>query len=62
MLIGTRHDINDKIATEHLRANFVTLGEPIEQKPFVKILGVHSDNNLERKDHIKAVALGYSSD
>ena len=31
-------------------------GEQIEQKPSVKYLWVHIDNNLKWKDHIKAVA------
>ena len=31
-------------------------GVPIEQKPFVKYLGVYIDNKLKWKDHIKAVA------
>ena len=31
-------------------------GEQIEQKPSVKYLGVHIDNKLKWKDHIKAVA------
>ena len=31
-------------------------GEQIEQKPSVKYLGVHIDNKLKRKNHIKAVA------
>ena len=56
MLIGTRHIINDKITAGPFRANFVTLGEPLEQKPSVKYLGVHIDNKLKWKDHIKAVA------
>ena len=56
MLIGTRHTINDKVTTEPLRANFVISGEPIEQKPSVKYLGVYIDNKLKWKDHIKAVA------
>ena len=56
MLIGTRHAISDKITAEPLRANFVISGEPIEQKPFVKYLGVYIDNKLKWKDHIKAVA------
>ena len=56
MLIGTRHSINDKITAEPLRANFVISGEHIEQKPSVKYLGVHIDNKLKWKDHIKAVA------
>ena len=56
MLIGTRHTIHDKVATEPLRANFVISGEPIEQKPSVKYLGVHIDNKLKWKDHITAVA------
>ena len=56
MLIGTRHIINDKITAEHLRTNFVILGEPIEQRPSVKHLGVHIDNKLKWKDYIKAVA------
>ena len=56
MLIGTRHTINDKITTEPLRANCVISGEPIEQKPFVKYLGVYIDNKLKWKNHIKAVA------
>ena len=47
MLIGTRHIINDKITTEPLRANFVISGEPIEQTPPVKNLGVHIDNRLK---------------
>jgi len=51
MLIGTRHIINDKITAEPLRANFLILGEPMEQN-----LGVHIDNKLKWKDHIKAVA------
>ena len=56
MLIGTRHTINDKVTTEPLRANFVISGEPIEQKPFIKYLGVYIDNKLKWKDHIKAIA------
>ena len=56
MLIGTRHTINDEITTEPLRANFVISGEPIEQKPFVKYLGVYINNKLKWKDHIKANA------
>ena len=56
MLIGTRHTINDEVTTEPLGANFVISGEPIEQKPSVKYLGVHIDNKLKWKDHIKAVA------
>ena len=56
MLIGIRHIINDKITTEPLRANFMISGEPIEQKPSVKYLGVHIDNKLKWKYHIKAVA------
>ena len=44
ILIGTRHTINDKITTEPLKANFVISGEPIEQKPFVKYLGVYIDS------------------
>ena len=56
MLIGTRHTINDKITAETLRANFVISGEQIKQKPSVKYLGVHIDNKLEWKNHIKAVA------
>ena len=31
-------------------------GEPIEQKSSIKYLGVHIDNKLKWKDHIKAVA------
>ena len=31
-------------------------GEPIEQKPSVKYLGVHIDNKLKSKDQITAVA------
>ena len=53
MLIGTRHIINDKITTEPLRANFVISREPIEQKPSVKYLGVHIDNYVKWKEHIK---------
>ena len=56
MLIGTRHTINDKLTAEPLRANFMISGEQIEQKPSVKYLGVHIDNKLKWKDHIKAVA------
>ena len=56
MLIGTRHTINDKITAEPLRANFVISGEQIEQMPSVKYQGVHIDNKLKWKDHIKAVA------
>ena len=56
MLIGTRHIINDKITAELLRTNFVISGEPIEQNPSVKYLGVHIDNKLKWKDHMKAVA------
>ena len=47
MFIGTRRTINDKVTTEPLRANFVISGEPIEQKPSVKYLGVHIDNKLK---------------
>ena len=47
MLIGTRHTINDKVTTEALRANFVISGEPIEQKPSVKYLGIYIDNKLK---------------
>ena len=56
MLIGTRHAISDKVTTEPLRANFAISGEPFEQKPSVKYLGVFIDNKLKWKDHIKAVA------
>ena len=56
MLIGTRHTINDKITTEPLGAHCVISGEPIQQKPVVKYLGVYIDNKLKWKDHIKAVA------
>ena len=56
MLIGTRHAINDKVTTEPLRAYFVISGEPIEQKPSVKYLGVYIDNKLNWKDLIKAIA------
>ena len=45
-----------KITAEPLRAYFVISGERIEQKPSVKYLGVHIDNKLKWKDHIKAVA------
>ena len=31
-------------------------GEQSEQKPSLKYLGVHIDNKLKWKDHIKAVA------
>ena len=56
MLIGTRHIINDKSTTEPLRAKFVISGEPIEQKPSVKYLGVHIDNKLKWKDYLKDTA------
>ena len=56
MLIGTRHTINDTVTTKPLRANFAISGEPIEQKPSVKFLGVHIDIKLKWKGHIKAVA------
>ena len=56
MLIGTRHTINDKITVETLRTNFVISGEQIKQKPSFKYLGVHIDNKLKWKNHIKAVA------
>ena len=56
MLIGARYTMNDKITAEPLRKNFVISGEPIEQKSSVKYLGVHLDNKLKWKDHIKAVA------
>ena len=56
MFIGARHTINNKATTEPLRANFVKAGEPLEQKPAVKYLGVPIDNKLKWKDHIKAVA------
>ena len=56
MLVGTRHTINDKVTIEPLRANFVISGEPLEQKPSVKYLGVYIDNKLKWKDRIKAVA------
>ena len=56
MLVGIRHTINDKVTTEPLRAIFVISGEPIEQKPPVKYLGLHIDSKLKWKDHIKAVA------
>ena len=62
MLTGTRHTINDKVTTEPLRANFVISGEPIQQKPSVKYLGVQIDNKLKWKDHIKAVALKVTRD
>ena len=32
------------------------LGEPSEQTPSVKYLGINIDNKLKWKDHIKAVA------
>ena len=56
MLIGTRHSTNDEITAEPLRANILISGKHIEQKPSVKYLGVHIDNKLKWKDHIKAVA------
>ena len=56
MLLGTRRNLNDKITTELLRANFEIFGEPGKQKPSVKSLMVHIDNKLKWKDHIKAVA------
>ena len=56
MLIGSRHTITDKITAETLRASFVISGEQIKQKPSVKYLGVHIDNKLKWKNHIKAVA------
>ena len=35
---------------------FCDVREPIEEKPSIKYLGVHIDNKLKWKDHIKAVA------
>ena len=55
MLIGTRHIIHDKITAEPLRANFKISGEPIEQKPSIKYLGVYIDDKLKCRGHIKAV-------
>ena len=47
MLIGTRHIINNKITAEPLRASFVILLEPIEQKASINYLGVQLDNKLK---------------
>ena len=46
-----------KVTAEPFRATFEISGESIEQKPSVKYLGVHIDNKLKWRDHIKSVAL-----
>ena len=56
MFAGTSHILNDKVIVEPLGAYFEILETPSEQKLAVKYLGVHIDNKLKWKYHIKAIA------
>ena len=55
MLIGTRNALQDKSNRALLRTNFRISEELIEQKTYIKYLGIQIDSWFKRKEQVASV-------